>query len=205
MKFMMILVINSGSSSLKYQLIDMQNEIPLVKGICEKIGAEISTIRHESFDGCVIDKNLYNIKTHKQAFDYIINLFLDIKYGIIKELSDISAIGHRVVHGGKYFKNSVLINNKVIDKIKNLVSLAPLHNQVNLDTILICKEIFGSKIPQVAVFDTSFYSEIPPKAYMFAIPYEYYEKYNIKKYGFHGMSHKYVSEKCAEIDRKSVV
>lgn len=196
---MIILVINSGSSSLKYQLINMKNEVALVKGICEKIGSEISTIRHEIFDGRLIEKKLYNIKTHKQAFNYIINLFLDIKCGVIKELSEISAIGHRVVHGGKYFESSALINDEVVNKIKDLIALAPLHNQVNLETILICKKIFSSKITQVAVFDTSFYSEIPPKAYMFAIPYEYYEKYSIKKYGFHGMSHKYVSEKCAEI------
>lgn len=201
---MIILVINSGSSSLKYQLIDMEKETPLIKGICEKIGSPTTTIKHETFEGQVLYKDLHHIKTHKSAFNYVKDLILSDKYGAIKSFDEISAIGHRVVHGGGYFNKATFIDDQVIEKIKELADFSPLHNQVNLNSILICKEFFGDKIPQIAVFDTSFYSGLEPKAYMFALPYEYYEKYNIRKYGFHGMSHKYVSQECAKMMHKNL-
>ncbi len=199
---MNILVLNSGSSSLKYQLIDMKNEKILAKGICEEIGAEESPIHQVTWDNKLIDKNISNVNDHRTAFGYIENMLTDKDLGVIKNIKEIDAVGHRVVHGGEYFKDPAIINDEAIDKIKSLFSLAPLHNPANLSGIIACREMLGKNVPQVAVFDTSFYSDIPEKAYMFAIPYEYYEKYHIRKYGFHGTSHKYVSQRCCEIAKK---
>lgn len=201
---MAVLLLNAGSSSLKYQLMNMVDEKVLIKGICEKIGSNGAIIKSETFDGRVLNKKLPHVNSHKDAFYYIKDLITDRSYGVLNDIWDISAIGHRVVHGGEYFKGAKLIDNDVITKIKHLVSLAPLHNQVNLNVIMICREIFKNKIPQIAVFDTSFYSEMQPKAYMMGIPYEYYKKYNIRKYGFHGTSHKYVSEECAKMMGKNI-
>ena len=201
---LIIFLLNAGSSSLKFQLIDMKNEKTLMKGLCEKLNSLKTCIKSETFDGRVFNKEFDDIKNHKDAFCRIKELILDNQYGVIKSFSQVSAIGHRVVHGGEYFKEAALVTDDVIEKIKKLTILAPLHNQANLNVIMICKEIFKDIIPQIAVFDTSFYFNIPPKAYMIGVPYKYYEKYNIRKYGFHGTSHKFVSEKCAEIMGTSI-
>lgn len=199
---MKILVINSGSSSLKYQLVDMRDETILAKGICERIGTEDGHFKHLTYDKRKIDEKLI-MKDHKQALLHVKDILTDKNFGVINNLNELSAVGHRVVQGGKYFNKSVFINDYVIDKIKELIPLAPLHNEANLNVILACREMLGEDLTQVAVFDTAFHASMPPKAYMFAIPYEYYEKYNIRKYGFHGISHKYVSERCASLmDRK---
>lgn len=199
---MKILVLNSGSSSLKYQLIDMENDKLLAKGICEEIGSKESPIKQVTLNGKQINKTINNVSNHKKAFAHIENMLLDKDFGVIKDISEIEAVGHRVVHGGEHFKGPALINDEVIEKIESLVPLAPLHNPAHLAGIRACREMLGEDIPQVAVFDTSFYFDIPEKAYMFAVPYEYYEKYHIRKYGFHGTSHKYVSQKCCEISSK---
>lgn len=197
--FMVILVINSGSSSLKYKLIDMKNEATIVKGIIEKIGTDKATLMHSNLSGVKLEKFLGIINTHKEALFYVIKMLSEPQYGAIKGIDEVFAVGHRVVHGGRYFDSAAIIDDTAIRKLKRLESLAPLHNKANLAGILACRELFGTKVPQVAVFDTSFYCDIPPKAYMFAVPYEYYEKYHVRKYGFHGTSHRYVSERCAEL------
>ena len=201
---MKILVINSGSSSLKYQVIDMKDEKPLVKGICDKIGFGDCIIKHEKYDGN--RKVIYSkdIKDHKDALIYAQKLMLDPDLGVLKSLNEIHAIGHRIVHGGAVFKESAIVTDEVIKTIKDLIVLAPLHNQAHLNGILACKETFGEKIPQIVAFDTAFHSTIPPKAYMYAIPYKYYKKHNIRKYGFHGISHKYVSHRCAELMNQKI-
>ncbi len=198
---MKILVINSGSSSLKYQLIDMNNEKVLAKGLCEKIGETNSNFKHKTFDGREFEK-LINMSNHKEAFVEVKNILINKEYGVLDDLSEISAVGHRIVQGGSLFKDSVIIDDDVISKIESLIPLAPLHNAAHLHGILACKEVLN--VTQVAVFDTSFHSTMPPKAYMFALPYEYYEKYNIRRYGFHGTSHRYVSKRCAELMGKDI-
>ncbi len=196
---MKILVINSGSSSLKYKLIEMISETVIVEGVCEKIGSPTSILRQTLNGKKQVTKNVSGIKNHKDAFKCIEDALLDKNIGAITSLKEISAVGHRVVHGGDFFKIPALINDEAIEKIKKLTKLAPLHNPAHLSGILACKVLLGDSIPQVAVFDTSFYKTLPPKAYMFALPYKFYEKYNIRKYGFHGTSHKYVSERYTEI------
>ncbi len=201
---MKILVINSGSSSLKYQLIDMQNEKVLARGICEKIGSDESIVRQSNYENKKIHNIMNNIQTYDDAFEQVIKMLLDNSAGAIKDLTEITSVGHRVVHGGEVFKKSVILDDDAIKEIENLIPLAPLHNPANLSGILACKKIFGNNVPQIAVFDTAFYSTLPPEAYMFAIPYEYYEKHGIRKYGFHGTSHKFVSTRCAEIMGKDI-
>lgn len=199
---MKILVINSGSSSLKYQLIDMANNKTLVKGICEKIGMD-SLILHKTFDDRHFKSNK-KIQSHKDAFHIIASLLVDKKYGIIKKLEEIDAVGHRVVQGTDQFKEPVLITDSVLKKIELLSPLAPLHNPAHVQAIKASQETFGDLIPQIAVFDTSFHQTIPEKAYMYGLPYEVYKKYGIRKYGFHGVSHKYVSTKAAELIDKPI-
>ncbi len=197
-----ILVLNSGSSSLKYQLIDMATEKVLAKGICEKIGSEKSIIRQKNSHGKVMEKEISNIKDHNDAFACIENMLMDETYGPIKDIKEINAVGHRVVHGGEYFKTSALINDDVENKIESLIPLAPLHNGAHLAGIRACRQMLGDIVPQVAVFDTAFYCNLPEKSYMFPIPYEYYKKYSIRKYGFHGTSHKFVSKQYCDITKK---
>lgn len=194
---MKILVINAGSSSLKYQLIDMDNEQVLAKGNCERIGQEGAFIGFKTADGKKEIKT--EMLNHTQAFEAVKNVLIDKEYGAINDLSEVTAIGHRVVQGGAYFDKSVLINSEVIAKIEELAPLAPLHNPAHLQGIEACTNVFGKDVPQVAVFDTAFHQTMPEKAYMYAIPYEYYEKYGVRKYGFHGTSHRYVSDKMAEL------
>ena len=198
---MKILVINAGSSTLKYQLIDAENEKVLAKGNCERIGQEGAFIGFKTKSGEKI-KITKEILNHTQAFEAVKEVLLDEEYGAIKDLSEVSAVGQRSVHGADYSK-SALITDEVIADMKKFSPLAPIHSPAIIQGIEACKKVFGEDIPQVAVFDTAFHQTMPAKAYMYAIPYEYYEKYGIRKYGFHGSSHRYVSEKMAELMGKS--
>ncbi len=195
---MKILVINAGSSSLKYQLIDMENEQMLCKGNCERIGQEMGLFGHKTADGR--SENIeVPMKDHTAAFEQVKNALTDEKLGVIKSLDEVSAIGHRIVQGGALFSESVLVDEKVIEGIESLIPLAPLHNAAHVQGIRACRAVFGEEVPEVVVFDTAFHSTMPPEAYMFPIPYEYYEKYHVRRYGFHGTSHRYVSHRCAEM------
>lgn len=189
---MKILVINAGSSSLKYQLIDMDNEQMLAKGNCEKIGLEMGIFGHKTADGR--EKKIeICMKNHTEAFEQVKNALLDSEVGVIKDLGEVAAIGHRIVQGGSLFSESVLVDEKVIEGIESLIPLAPLHNSAHVQGIRACMSVFGKDVPEVVVFDTAFHSTMPPKAYMFAVPYEYYEKYKIRRYGFHGTSHRFIA------------
>lgn len=194
---MNILVINCGSSSLKYQLIDTEKECALAKGLVERIGISGSRIKHETTgkEKEVIETPLAD---HKDAISLVIKCLLDEKIGAIKSVNEIGAVGHRVVHGGEEFSDSVLITEEVKKAIEKNVELAPLHNPPNIIGINACEELMPNT-PQVAVFDTAFHHTMPAVNYMYAIPYEYYEKYKIRKYGFHGTSHKYVTERAAQL------
>ncbi|WP_010252335.1 acetate kinase [Acetivibrio cellulolyticus] len=199
---MKVLVINTGSSSLKYQLIDMTNESVLAKGVCDRIGLEHSFLKHSKVgsDTVVIEKDLYN---HKIAVQEVLSALTDSKTGVIKSMDEISAVGHRIVHGGEKFKESVIIDKKVMDAVKECIELAPLHNPSNIVGIEACQQIMPN-IPMVAVFDTAFHQTMPSQAYIYALPYELYEKYRLRKYGFHGTSHKYVAYRAAEMLGKPI-
>ena len=199
----MILVINAGSSSLKYQLFDMENESVLCKGNCERIGLDKSFIGHKTSDGKKVQKEVV-MSDHKEAFMQVNAMLTDAEYGVIKSTDEIKAVGHRVVQGGARFNKSELMTEEVIDGIRELIPLAPLHNKAHVQAIEACTEVFGKDIPQVAVFDTAFHATMPPKAYIYPIPYEYYEKYQIRRYGFHGTSHRYVSSRWAELTGNSL-
>lgn len=177
----------------------MKNEKVLIKGVCEKIGSEQSFVKWQTCEDNNVKEKDIELKSHRDAFYFIKNLIFDEALGYLKNPGDISAIGHRVVHGGKYFKSAQPIDDEVLRDIQELTELAPLHNQASLDVIFLCCEFFGRGILQVAVFDTSFYFNMPPKSYMYGIPYKYYEKYGIRKYGFHGTSHNFVSQECAKM------
>lgn len=197
---MKILVINCGSSSLKYQLIDMTDESVLCNGAIERIGMKISggeenVIIKKDGQKYTFDKEL---PTHIDAFNEVKYILTESEYKVINSFSEIDAIGHRVVQGGDRYTTSVLIDKKVEKDIEELAPLAPLHNPANLQGYLACRKVVGPDVPQVAVFDTAFHSTMPPKAYMYAVPYEYYEKYGVRRYGFHGTSHKFVSQRVAE-------
>ena len=192
---MKVLVINCGSSSLKYQLIDMDGEKVLCKGLCERIGMESSMITHEANGHKATTPAIF--PTHTEAFAEVVKKMTTGEGKCIDDVSEINAIGHRVVHGGEKFKASCLITDEVINTLRELSPLAPLHNPAGILGIEAARKVFGN-IPMVAVFDTAFHSTMPPKAYMYAIPYEYYEKYGVRRYGFHGTSHKYVSHRAAE-------
>ncbi len=194
---MKVLVINAGSSSLKYQLIDMTNEAVLAKGLCDRIGIDNSFVKQSrgEEEAVVINKVL---KNHKDAIQAVISALTDDKIGVIKNMSEISAVGHRIVHGGEKFNSSVVIDDKVMDAVRECIDIAPLHNPPNIIGIEACQQIMPN-IPMIGVFDTTFHSTMPDYAYLYAIPYELYEKYGIRKYGFHGTSHKYVSERAAEM------
>ena len=193
---MKILVINAGSSSLKYQLIDMDGEKLIAKGICERIGID-GKISGNTFDGREF-KYSVELKNHTAAF-LEVEKVLTSTYKVIDDLSEISAVGHRIVQGGSLFKESVLVDEDVIAGIESLCDLAPLHNAAHIQGIRACREVFGEDVPEVVVFDNAFHSTMPPEAFLFPLPYEYYEKYKIRRYGFHGTSHKYVSQQAAEM------
>ncbi len=194
---MKILVLNCGSSSLKYQLINMENETVMAKGLCERIGIENSSFEHKNFDGQKIKKEA-DMKNHEDAVKIVINNLLDENFGVIKDIKEIDAVGHRVLHGGKYFSEPVLIDQKVKDAIQDCFILGPLHNPSNLIGIETCEKLMPN-IKQVAVFDTAFHQIMPEKAFIYALPYEYYKENNIRRYGFHGTSHKFIAMRVSEI------
>ncbi|MCC8157082.1 MAG: acetate kinase [Oscillospiraceae bacterium] len=196
---MKILVINAGSSSLKYQLIDMDGEKLLAKGLCERIGIDGKFTYKPQLDGKEkIDAADVTMPTHAEAIQAVLDALADPKNGVVKSMDEIDAVGHRVVHGGKEFASSCLIDDKCIEAIKRCIPLGPLHNPANLLGIDACRKVMPGK-PQVAVFDTAFHMTMPPKAYIYAIPYEYYEEDDVRRYGFHGTSHRYVSGRCIEL------
>lgn len=200
---MKILVINAGSSSLKYQLIDMTDESVIAKGICERVGAEDSCVSFKDPEGQKIEYKV-PMKNHTEAFAEVKKVLTEGKYKVIDDISEITAVGHRVVQGGSLFNKSMLVTDEVIKGIEQMCSLAPLHNPAHIQGINASIELFGKDVPQVVVFDNAFHSTMPPEAYMFAIPYEYYEKYQVRKYGFHGTSHRFVSARCAEVMGKNI-
>ena len=199
---MKILVINTGSSSLKYQLINAENEKVLAKGLCERIGIDNSFLKHTDTEGnsTVIEKDMYN---HKIAIQMVIEALVDSEIGVIGDMAEIAAVGHRVVHGGEKFHDSVLIDDDVIKAIEECIDLAPLHNPANITGIQACKEVMPNK-PMVAVFDTAFHQTVPKHAFLYALRYEAYMKYGIRKYGFHGTSHKYVANRASELLGKPI-
>ncbi len=192
---MKVLVINCGSSSLKYQVLDMTNESLQAKGLVERIGMDGSVITHEKI-GMDKVKTEAPMKDHKDAIKQVLDAVQNEEYGVVKSMDEIGAVGHRVVHAGEKFAESVLIDDAVIAALEECVELAPLHNPPNLLGIAACKDLMPNT-PMVAVFDTAFHQTMPPEAYLYALPYEYYEKYGIRKYGFHGTSHKYVAQRAA--------
>ncbi len=195
---MNVLVINAGSSSLKYQLFNMDTKEVLAKGLCERIGID-GRLTHTNPNKTEKFSDNIPMKDHADAIRAVINILVDKEWGVISSMSEIDAVGHRVVHGGEYFADSVLINDDVIKAIEACIPLAPLHNTPNLIGIDACKDVMGEDIPQVAVFDTAFHQSMKQENYMYALPYEYYEKYKIRRYGFHGTSHKYVSQQASEM------
>ena len=192
---MNVLVINCGSSSLKYQLINSDSEEVLAKGLCERIGIDGRLVYQKTG----LDKEVTETEmpTHKQAIQLVIEALINPKTGAIKSLEEIDAVGHRVVHGGEKFASSVVLTDEVLKAIEECNDLAPLHNPANLIGINACKELMPN-VPMVGVFDTAFHQTMPKKAYMYGLPYEYYEKYKVRRYGFHGTSHSFVSKRCAE-------
>ncbi len=203
---MKILVINAGSSSLKYQLMDMNGEVLIAKGLCDRIGVpENSNIEHKVGDKKIAED--IPMPTHVEAFEAVIKALTTGEGKVIDDISEISAIGHRVVQGGSLYSESVLLNDKVLADIEELAELAPLHNPAHALAMRACTKVFGPDVPQVATFDTAFHQTMPDRAYMYGIPYEYYEKYNIRRYGAHGTSHRFVSDRMAEIlgkDKKDI-
>lgn len=199
---MKVLVINCGSSSLKYQVLDMDSENVLAIGLIERIGIEGSVLKQErkGFDKYVLEVPM---KTHKEAIAHVLQTIIDPVNGVLKSMDDIAAVGHRVVHAGEKYSGSVLITEDVMSALDECTELAPLHNPPNILGIRACQELMP-KTPMVAVFDTAFHQTMPKKAYIYAIPYEYYEKYGIRRYGFHGTSHRFVSERAAVLLGKSI-
>lgn len=198
---MKILVINCGSSSLKYQLIDSESEKVMAKGICERIKLD-GVLTHQT-TGKEKIKLEASMPDHSAAVKIVLDKLLDESVGAIKSLEEINAIGHRVVHGGEKFASSALINDEVLAAIEKCNDLAPLHNPANLIGIRACQELMPN-VPQVAVFDTAFHQTMPAHAYIYGIPYEYYEKYKVRRYGFHGTSHSFVSKRTAELLGKNI-
>lgn len=193
---MKILVINSGSSSLKYQLLDMSDNSIVAKGLVERIGIQGSVLTHSPASG---KKEVINtdIPNHDVAIQLVLDTLVNKEYGVLSDLSEITAVGHRVVHGGEKISDSALVTAEVKKAIEECIELSPLHNPANYAGILACEKLMPG-LPQVAVFDTAFHQTMPPKAYSYGVPYEYYTKYKIRKYGFHGTSHKYVSQRAAK-------
>ena len=202
---MNVLVINCGSSSLKYQLINSDSETVLAKGLCERIGIDGSAITHQR-EGEGKVKTEVVMKNHTDAVNFVIEKLTDAEVGVIKSLDEIDAVGHRMVHGGEEFAGSCIITEEVIKVVESCNDLAPLHNPANLIGIAACKEVMP-EVPMVGVFDTAFHQTMPKKAYLYGIPHEYYDKYKVRRYGFHGTSHDFVSNRAAQIlgkDRKDL-
>ena len=200
---MKILILNCGSSSIKYQLFDMGNgEVLLTKGIVEKIGLLGSFIKNSRSDGDEV-KLVGDIFDHQQGIEYVLGVLTSKKHGCIESIEELKAVGHRVVHGGEAFNGSVFISDEVIQTMEECVDLAPLHNPPNLKGIYAIKELLPN-VPQAGVFDTAFHKTMDPAVFMYAIPYSLYKKYGIRKYGFHGTSHRYVSQRAAEMCKKDI-
>ena len=201
---MKVLVINAGSSSLKYQLIDMEGEQLLAKGLCERIGID-GHLKHTPLVGGkpVFNEDL-SLPTHSEAIAAVIDKLTSAEYGVVSSMHEIDAVGHRVVHGGEKFASSVLITDEVMKALEDCTPFAPLHNPANITGINACIDVMGKDVPQVGVFDTAFHQTMPAKAYMYALPYDYYTKDGVRRYGFHGTSHRYVSQRCAELMGKPI-
>ncbi|WP_409336658.1 acetate/propionate family kinase [Eubacterium sp. F2] len=195
---MKVLVINCGSSSLKYQVLDMDGENLLAKGLVERIGMDGSVITHTKIGSDDKWKNEVPMPTHKEAIEQVLNAIVDPEHGVLHDMSELGAVGHRVVHGGERYANSVLIDEKVLTHLDELSELAPLHNPANILGIRACQKLMPNT-PMVAVFDTAFHQTMPAESYIYALPYEYYEKYGVRRYGFHGTSHKYVADRASKI------
>ena len=191
---MNVLVINCGSSSLKYQLINSDTDDVLAKGLCERIGIDGRLVYQKA--GCDKEITEAAMPTHKEAIQMVLDALVNEKTGAVKSLSEVNAVGHRIVHGGEKFASSVIITDEVLDAVAECNDLAPLHNPANLIGINACKELMPG-VPMVAVFDTAFHQTMPQKAYLYGLPYEYYEKYKVRRYGFHGTSHSFVSKEIA--------
>lgn len=199
---MKILVLNSGSSSLKYQVIDTENGEVLVKGYYERIGQRNAFLTHKV--NCEKHKFEHPALNHEEAIKFVMTRLVHEHYGVFKSLNEIHAIGHRVVHGGEEFKEAILITEEVIKGIKDNESLAPLHNPAAIKGIEACKKVMPEEVKMVAVFDTAFHQSIPKERYIYPIPFKFYEKYGVRKYGFHGTSHQYVANRVAEIMEKDI-
>ena len=199
---MIILVVNAGSSSLKYQLIDMKDESVIAKGNCDRIGID-GHISHKTNDGRSYDADC-NFPTHTEAFEKLVETLTTGDAAVIKSMDEISAVGHRIVQGAEVFDKTTLVTDEVIQKIDDLQELAPVHNHPHALALWACKKVIPENVPQVVVFDTAFHQTMPAKAYMFGLPYEDYEKYSVRKYGFHGTSHRFVSSALAEAMGKDI-
>lgn len=199
---MKVLAINAGSSSLKYQLIDFDTKTVLAKGLCERIGIDGHLVHRKGEDG---DKQEFDIAmpTHREALQSVFNALTDSETGVIASLSEVNAAGHRVAHGGN-FPTSVLVTPESMARLEELIELAPLHNGPEVNCIKVCADLMGPDVPQVAVFDTSFHQTMPEEAFLYALPYEYYENYAVRRYGFHGTSHRYVANRAAEMMGKKL-
>lgn len=194
---MLVLVINCGSSSIKYQLIQMENEELIAKGLVERIGIDGSVISHTTVGKEKMVKEV-PMKDHAEAIKHVMEALVDKKYGAVESLDDIDAIGHRVVHGGETYKDSVIIDDEVVKDLEECISLAPLHNPPNLAGIKACRELMPNA-PEVAAFDTAFHQTMKPEAFLYAIPYRFYEKYAIRRYGFHGLSHMFMAKEASKL------
>ena len=200
---MNILVINAGSSSLKYQLLNPDTQEVLAKGLCERIGIDGKFTYKPAGKDPIKDADVA-MPTHSEAIQTVLHALVDEKRGVIGSMKEIDAVGHRVVHGGEAFSGSVLITDEVMAALEECIPLAPLHNPANITGIKACVDVMGKDVPQVAVFDTAFHQTMPPVAYTYALPYEYYEQDKVRRYGFHGTSHKYVSQRAAAMLGKPI-
>lgn len=202
MDIMLILVVNAGSSSLKYQLLNMDDESVIAKGNCDRIGID-GHISHKTFDGRKVDAEC-SFPTHTEAFAKLVEVLTTGEASVIKSMSEISAVGHRIVQGAEVFDKTTLVTDEVIDKIDEMKELAPVHNHAHALALRACKKVLPEGVPMVAVFDTAFHQTMPEKAFMFGLPYEDYENYHVRKYGFHGTSHRFVSHALADAMGKDI-
>ena len=200
---MKVLVINAGSSSLKYQLLDTNSQEVLAKGLCERIGID-GKFTYKAPGKETIDAKDVAMPTHSEAIQAVLDALVDPANGVVGSMKEIEAVGHRVVHGGETFASSVKIDDKVMAALEECIPLAPLHNPANITGIKACTAVMGPDVPQVAVFDTAFHQTMPPVAYTYALPYEYYEQDKVRRYGFHGTSHKYVTQRAADMLGKPI-
>ncbi|MGN1305624.1 MAG: acetate/propionate family kinase [Oscillospiraceae bacterium] len=199
---MLILVVNAGSSSLKYQLLNMDDESVIAKGNCDRIGID-GHISHKTFDGRKVDVDC-SFPTHTEAFAKLVEVLTTGEASVIKSMSEISAVGHRIVQGAEVFDKTTLVTDEVIDKIDEMKELAPVHNHAHALALRACKKVIPESVPMVVVFDTAFHQTMPEKAFMFGLPYEDYENYHVRKYGFHGTSHRFVSHALADAMGKDI-